>query len=293
MNEPPDDRRSLNDAEPAEGSPAAMDEPAVSPVVRPAGEFGRPEYAPPRGAEAPSLPLAAPAATPPEHAAVAVATEPAARRRGLSTSLPAALGCLAVLCVFLVGLAGILWSGVASDLIAAANGNVVVRVVKVARIGPDGQYHDDGGNVFAADNQGMAGRVVYQRIPRGYRGEAILIWERLDAAGAATEIRKPDVIPVTEAMNGTTWWYTLRQPFPPGLYQFSFALAGPRGELARVGTVRFEVRAGGLPPAATITAAPTPAGYRPPTRPPAQTPPAQPRPTQTPAVATATPTPRP
>jgi hypothetical protein len=217
------------------------------------------------------------------------------------------LGCFAVLCVTIGGILGILWSGVTPSLIAAASGKPVVRVVKVAEVSADGRYRDATPPMFSSDNRGMAGRVVYERIPRGYRGDALIIWERLDRAGSASELRPPDVIAITDAMNGTTWWYTLRQPFPPGQYQFSVALLSPSGERERIGTVRFEVRSepGTAPaPAATSTVPPTQPGYRPPTRPPAQLPPGQPTaaatpsgppstPTGPPAAATTTPTPRP
>ncbi|MFN8533170.1 MAG: hypothetical protein U0556_06460 [Dehalococcoidia bacterium] len=258
------------DAIPAELTPGAADESGLPATPSP------PE-APP-AAEPTSV---AEAATP----RVVVATPRSTR---LAYFYPL-LGCLAVLCVFLSGLGGIVWSGVGPSVLAAASGNVVIRVVKVARIGADGQYHEDGGNVLSADNRGMAGRVIYERIPRGYQGNVIIIWERLDAAGATTEIRKPDVIAINDAMNGTTWWYALRQPFAPGHYQFSVALAGPTGQANRVGAVRFEVQAGpvGSPPAGAP--APTQPGYRPPTRPPAVQSPVPSPQVATPAVATATP----
>lgn len=233
-------------------------------------------------------PLAA--VTPAPVASPATSPRPSQRGRPLSC-LPPALGCFAVLCVTIGGILGVLWSGVASSLIAVASGKPAIRVVKVAAVSPDGRYRDASPPVFPADNRGMAGRVVYDHIPQGYRGDALIIWERLDSMGSASEIRQPDIIPVTDAMAGTTWWYTLRQPFPPGHYQFSVALLGPAGQRQRVGTVRFEVRAesGATPAPTTTTATPAQPGYRPPTRPPAQTPPGQPPATSPPPGATATP----
>ncbi|GIW08099.1 MAG: hypothetical protein KatS3mg060_2904 [Dehalococcoidia bacterium] len=310
MNEPPRETHSPAEGNPAERGAAMIHEHGETHMVEQddeselAGRGPRP-LAPLPEAGTPNSGSDPTAMQPPQGTSTLRAPS---RPNPFLTFLPPAIGCLAVLCVFLAGVIGIVWSGVAHSVVAAANGGIVVRVVKVARIGPDGQYHDDTANIFSADNRGMAGRVVYERVPRGYRGDVVVIWERLDPNGSASEIRKPDVIPITDTMHNTTWWYALRQPFPPGQYQFSLALAGPTGQLNRVGTVRFEVSAGpgGAPPtlAGTPSATAAPPGYRPPTRPPAQTPPSQatpvryptvaaPTPTGTPLAGTSTPTPRP
>ncbi|MCS6801903.1 MAG: hypothetical protein RMM58_02040 [Chloroflexota bacterium] len=244
------------------------------------------------------------APSPPPSPEPAAASRPAAagsaHRGGPLPFIPPALGCLAVLCVMLGGGVGILWSGVGPRLVAGASGKPVVRVVKVAPIGPDGQYHS-AASAFPADNRGMAGRVIYEWVPRGYRGEALVIWERVEGSGRATEIRPPDIVQVAESMTGTTWWYALRQPFPPGQYQFRLALVGPDGQRETVGAVRFEVRADAMTtPAGAATALPGQPGYRPPTRPPAiATQPGYRPPTRPPAItppsqlpATATPPPQ-
>jgi len=255
-------------------------------ATRPPTEPTSGEPPPPDREQTPSAPPAA------EHPVITTPSFTAGGIRPVHSRLvylAPAVGCLAILCVALAGLGGLLWSGVPAQLLATNSSSVVMRVVKVARIGPDGQYYDDSAPVFRAANQGMAGRVVYERVPRGYRGEVIISWERVETSGASTELRKPEVIPISETMNGTTWWYALRQPFPAGQYQFRVALAQPGGSTVPVGSVRFEVRPDGAPPPGgpRPESTPTPSGYRPPTPPQISTPPPA-APSPSPAVATAT-----